>query len=333
MKVRRVSCRQHPLKFQPRIIFPTRNFNKFVNSSSSDELEYFPRSNRQLSRYQHYFFSMDENIDLKMFLHDKNESYKKLSVDDDKESKRWNVLDCGAGQGCALNQLLDEASPGQSGYVRSATGISLHSFPSIHSLLAKHHGVLHWHQGDAVKVLDEMMTFKEEGGSEGKRSRYNLITDVWGAYYYSPHRHLLLYYFYNLLAPRGRAYIFIGGNVTLVTTKVATTKVATNEAADKDETSSEEQRVLETIATEKWPTIFRYGNYGGPNGPENYKWLLIEKGASNDPEIDVDNLASDIKSYLTSLNPISVVYSSIKSVDGKEEYYPSLVTLKGSASP
>lgn len=108
------------------------------------------------------------------------------------------VLDCGAGEGVAMDTLL--SSPLGKKHVKECTGISIHQFRHVLDIIAKNEGRLEWFVGKAENVLPKL------------NKKFDLITDVFGAYFYSQHRLALLRLYHQTLKPGGRAYIYLGGS-------------------------------------------------------------------------------------------------------------------------
>lgn len=105
------------------------------------------------------------------------------------------ILDCGAGKGVALNYLLNKYNH----CIKCATGISIHPFIEISKLIDSHQGKLNWYFDFASKILPKL-----------EADKYDLITDVWGAYVYSPEKLLILNEYYRILKPGARCYILFG---------------------------------------------------------------------------------------------------------------------------
>lgn len=147
-------------------------------------------------------------------------------------NEQFNILDCGAGQGEALNELC---SSGFGKHVRKATGISLHAFSNVKQLLLKHKK-MHWYIGDALDILPRLP------------SDYDLITDVWGVYSYSIQRMELLKLYHNVLRPGGKAYIFCSSD-----------NILQEDKEDKEDREGKNVR-LESYLAKKYPHTFFYEN-------------------------------------------------------------------------
>lgn len=110
-----------------------------------------------------------------------------------KKGNTFNIIDCGAGEGLALDQLL--LSKFAEHHIKKATGVSLHTFNTVHELLQKHKK-LDWHIDNVFNVLPKLPP------------DYDFIVDMWGAYSYVEDRIELLRLYHNTLAPGGKAYIY-----------------------------------------------------------------------------------------------------------------------------
>lgn len=113
------------------------------------------------------------------------------------QRKEISVLDCGAGKGKALNDLLTKYAT----MVKKCIGISMHYFKEVDKYIEKHDGALEWHVEKAEVILPTL------------NEKINLITDLFGAYFYSCDRGTLLTQYYRLLADGGRAYIYLAGQL------------------------------------------------------------------------------------------------------------------------
>ena len=135
-----------------------------------------------------------------------------------KNKRQINVLDSGAGCGRALDTMIRSSIIGP--YVDIATGISMHNFPGIPDLLNKYNGSsspskyngslspsresnsnLEWYSNKSQNVLPFI-----------ESNRYDLITDLWGAYHYSVDRALLVEHYYRILKPGGVAFVMCSDN-------------------------------------------------------------------------------------------------------------------------
>ena len=117
------------------------------------------------------------------------------------EGKQFSILDCGAGEGVAIEQLLESGFG--NAHVKKATGISLHAFKNARNLIAKYKK-LDWYIEDAFSALPKLET------------KYDFIVDVWGAYSYVNERIKLLKLYYNALSPGGKAYVYISSKNCIV---------------------------------------------------------------------------------------------------------------------
>lgn len=131
-------------------------------------------------------FKGSEAIDLKTFM--------------ERRRAKITVLDCGAGTGKALSTLLTTFQ----GTVDKCTGISMHYFKKVEEYISKHPGRLEWYADKAENVLPSLS------------QPFDLITDYFGAYFYSTERIILLNNYYRLLKDGGRAYIWMGNHLNNV---------------------------------------------------------------------------------------------------------------------
>lgn len=110
-----------------------------------------------------------------------------------KTTSQMTVLDCGAGNGTAMDSLLEANK-----VVKKCTGISMHYFPSIAERIVKNQGRLNWYIGKAETILPRL------------NEKFDVITDVYGAYFYSSDRIELIKQYHRLLKPNGRAFVYLG---------------------------------------------------------------------------------------------------------------------------
>lgn len=108
-------------------------------------------------------------------------------------TRKFSCLDGGGGNGRALRTLLER-------YAKVPTtitchGISLHLFNKVRKLLEKHPKT-EWFHGDALRVLKTLPS-----------NSYDLITDVFGAYFYSIEHYEILQEYHRVLKPEGRCYL------------------------------------------------------------------------------------------------------------------------------
>lgn len=108
--------------------------------------------------------------------------------------KKITILDCGAGSGRALDDLLSGPFKRQ---IKKCVGISLHYFDNVCSLFPKHRNKIEWYIGKAEQILPRM------------NEKFDLIFDIYGAYFYSPERPALINEYHRLLSPEGKANIYI----------------------------------------------------------------------------------------------------------------------------
>lgn len=102
------------------------------------------------------------------------------------------VLDCGAGQGVALDTLLESK---YGNLIKKVTGVSLHSFNHVKSVLTKHTNRIEWYLGDAIEVLPKLP------------AEYDLLTDIFASFTYSLERVKVIISIHSVLKLGGRAYI------------------------------------------------------------------------------------------------------------------------------
>lgn len=252
------SVRKHPLKLEKfakssKLTESTRWTYKELNTPElrtkfeklCDETNYTLPTQRGMTHYCH-IFSDARGSGLEIFL-------ARLQ----KESMTINYLDGGAGQGCALNDFLTGKiySIDAAKTAVKATGISLHPFTSIGLLLETHKEKLEWFFARADLILPTLPS-----------NLYDLITDCWGAYYYSVERARILSNYYRLLRPGGNAYIMVG----LVRTVGGMTFITGDGGEER----------YEHYLIRKWPEIFKLRC-----NPEKYEWLTIYKRpTTTDPE-------------------------------------------------
>lgn len=103
-----------------------------------------------------------------------------------------SVLDCGAGSGNALDALL-KGPLGIS--IQKCVGISLHYFKNVANLFQSHKDKIEWIFGPAEKILPDLT------------EKFDLIFDVYGAYFYSPERSILLEQYHRVLKIGGQGTI------------------------------------------------------------------------------------------------------------------------------
>lgn len=236
---------------------------------------YSLKANRGLREYQHYFFHL--RFGLGTYLYDRQNLH---------STHGWNVLDCGAGKASFLDSILStNDDEGREKYhIQQATGISLHVFPDITKLVQKHQGKLNWFFNSGKEILPIL--------SRNYSGHYHLLVDLWGIYFYSPERALILFHYYQLLTPGGRAYVFIGDTNTVLFEKGKNTHDS-----------------LEEHLIKKWPDIFEYGN-------DFHQWISIQKSLHSQHSEDLGFLLkmkiSSIKNHDLSETisyPVKVVYT------------------------
>jgi len=118
-----------------------------------------------------------------------------INLDSKIYSCEFSYLDCGGGNGTAIDTFIERFNHFV-GITLKCHGISLHLFNNVKNLLNKNPNVLTWFHGYALQVLKKMPS-----------SSYDLITDVWGAYFYSPNFAEILQEYHRVLKPGGKCYI------------------------------------------------------------------------------------------------------------------------------
>ncbi len=111
-------------------------------------------------------------------------------------SHKISYLDSGAGSGCAISTLFGD--PVLKDSLERCDGISYHLFKPVENLLKLHPKKVTWYHGDAKDIMKDI-----------PQCSYDLITDIWGAYFYSPHQAIIMRQYHRLLKPGGRCYIII----------------------------------------------------------------------------------------------------------------------------
>lgn len=223
--------------------------------------------------------------------------------------KQFSILDCGAGEGVALSQLLSSGF-GQA-YVKKATGISLHSFNNVKQVLRDHTN-LDWYIDDAFNVLPKLP------------SAYDFLVDMWGTYSYVDERMELLRLYHNVLSPNGKAYIYITGRNCIIPREM-------NGDGDEDEDGEDEDgeeregrfdffndRIyrfvrLEKYLAKKYPSTFFYEN----------NVLVMTKTSVRFPVLDMDITVYD-KHYTSSIEKLKTKDESMRG----NSWYPKMVIFK-----
>lgn len=167
-----------------------------------------------------------------------------------KNKKVVEYLDCGAGQGNAIKQFIKGGNKGE--IIIKATGISLHPFIEIPKLIGESEGRVEWYFERGNLCLPKL-----------RSDTYDLITDLWGIYFYSTERLQILSNIYRILKPGGKAFITIG--------------CRSYSFFISDRTRKEYGRNLEQYLCHKWPLVFSY------HKSHRYKfyYLQISKSINN----------------------------------------------------
>jgi ubiquinone/menaquinone biosynthesis C-methylase UbiE len=164
---------------------------KKMSYRNIENIEEFPNdtylncAKRDLKDYFKAFGRKKDKMSLETFLLDKLEEARK-------NKSTLGVLDCGAGEG---NMLRDLLLMDKDGVKIECTGISMHYFDDTEELLKKHRNLTWFNH----KAEDALPKFKSES--------VDIITDFYGAYFYSPERVDILNHYHRLLKPGGRAFI------------------------------------------------------------------------------------------------------------------------------
>lgn len=144
---------------------------------------YFNNRTRTFVNYESVFRFTSREFDLKTFI--------------ETRPHKITVLDSGAGEGTSMSDLLTRYAS----TVIKCTGISMHYFSGIAGRIKSHGGRLEWYVEKAEVVLPHI------------NEQYDLITDLFGAYFYSPERLVLLENYHRHLTINGRAYIYRSQNL------------------------------------------------------------------------------------------------------------------------
>lgn len=114
-----------------------------------------------------------------------------------KTRREVTVLDSGAGQGIAMQDLIKKTNS-----IAKCTCITKHRFEDI----------------DRPAIAKEKMKWafaRSEDYLKESKERFDLITDLFGAYAYSPDRDELIEHYYNHLKVGGKAFVFINSHTYL----------------------------------------------------------------------------------------------------------------------
>lgn len=109
--------------------------------------------------------------------------------------KKVKLLDAGCGKGVAINDLLSNSALND--YLESCTGVSKHYFANIELVLKKHGKRFNYIYGKAQAYLSELT------------NTFDIILDLWGAYFYSIDKIELLRLYHQALLPNGTAVIVL----------------------------------------------------------------------------------------------------------------------------
>jgi len=128
---------------------------------------------------------------------------KKLSED---LNRKISILDSGCGQAVADEELLKSRS--LDSIISKITGVSMHHFSTIDPIVEKYSSRFSYYNATTQDFL-----------SKFTKPQFDLILDVYGAYYYSLERPNLLRLYYESLKQGGVAYFRIQENDKLVLKK------------------------------------------------------------------------------------------------------------------
>lgn len=106
-------------------------------------------------------------------------------------------MDSGCGSGIAIDELLSDNE--LKSYLHHVSGISMHYFKDIESVLNKHGSRFTYYSGTVQDVLSNAIE---------TTNAFDLITDLFGAYTYSSDKINLLKQYHQALKPGGIARIF-----------------------------------------------------------------------------------------------------------------------------
>lgn len=173
-----------------------------------------------------------------------------------KTTSQMTVLDCGAGNGTAMDTLLEANMS-----VKKCTGISMHYFQSIEERIVKNQGRLEWYVGKAETILPSL------------NEKFDIITDVYGAYFYSSERIELIKQYHRLLKPNGRAFIYLGCNLTENIIHLS-----------NDQTANFDEVLKKYPRTFNWGKSFGWGK--SFSSKYKYKYLVITKSTMRTPALN-----------------------------------------------
>lgn len=191
----------------------------------------------------------DYDWKLGLYLADSNrlDSFVKSRI----SGKNFCYLDSGAGHGTAIDTFLEKYG----GSTKKCVGISLHYFSDVKQLLKEHRAKLKWYLGPAQAALGRM------------HEKFDLITDFFGAYFYSVERPELLRLYHSRLKAGGRAYIYLN---PITCDKHAAARIKRKRV----------YRHLEAELADKYPETFQLSREGAV--------LIITKCSKRCPPIEYE---------------------------------------------
>jgi SAM-dependent methyltransferase len=166
-------------------------------------------------------------------------------------------LDSGAGIGFAMDDLLSSFQ--RKHMLEKAVGVGKHNFEHTKELLQRHPERMYYFWGDALEIIPIL-------------GKFDVITDIFGAYYYSEDKIDLLRTYYDALRQGGQAFI--------------TTRNNSNDYELTMDTVSFDNRLkyLKDFLAEYIPEIFKRTNKNST--------LVMIKDQEEFPDIDLEVLDS-----------------------------------------
>ncbi len=161
-----------------------RNADSITKSNTDDETMITPNDRNIIT----YVNMLDRSLPKKWQLNQFLTSFVKSN------QRKLAYLDCGGGEGIAIETLLSH--PIYRDAVEKCHGISLHLFQYTKRILKNNPREVKWYHGNAFDIIKNLPSCS-----------YDLITDIFGAYFYSANRHTLIKEYHRLLKPGGRCYI------------------------------------------------------------------------------------------------------------------------------
>lgn len=225
-------------------------WTKLINLCKDNN--YRVTADRGLSLYKKLFFTPNKSTSKSSLV--SLDTHLKNLISQKSELK---ALDCGAGRGIALKNLLIEYK----NFTR-ATGISIHPFLSAAENIKIFGGRLEYFFDKAQNVLPLLPS-----------NEYNLIMDVWGAYFYSLERIEIIKQYWRLLTPGGCAFVILGESVN------------DNDVVQYNQDDQKKMDSLPKYLVRTWPKIF---NYQKDDGGHGHRWLVISKNKIDDPTPNLD---------------------------------------------